>query len=157
LELSRHGLFAALAELARQTAKLSGTECKLIQSGELPERGGSYEIHTYRIVQECISNAIRHGKASLITIEATAKGPFLAVTVTDNGVGFEFPVGKPGMGLHLMEYRARLIGGGLEVEKPFEGGCRVTCRVMVEEKEPHPTGIDAFASASDGNGGPDSW
>lgn len=51
------------------------------------------------------------------------------MTVTDDGLGFERSEGGTGMGLHLMHYRARVIGAELDVSKPAEGGCRVTCQM----------------------------
>lgn len=129
IELRRRGLLFALEGLANETQGF-GIECKLIQSGDPPRLDRSIEIHIYRIIQECISNAMRHGKASRIIIESTGADSHQTFTVTDNGSGFQPPPeAAPGMGLHLMKYRAHLIKGQVSIEQPAAGGCRVTCQL----------------------------
>ena len=131
VNLRRYGLCVALGELAGQTGSRLGIRCELRQTGVAPEFGESVVIHIYRIVQECIGNAIKHGHARCILIESLAGDGFHTFTVTDDGTGFEKPVENGGMGLHLMEYRARVIDAKITVEKPGQGGCRVTCTVPV--------------------------
>ncbi len=131
VELARGGLLLALQDLANRTSQLTGVTCELRQSGPnlaLPESAG---IHIYRIVQECIANAIKHGKAHRIVIELQAGDGVRAFSVSDNGIGFKNPGGCAGMGLHLMDYRADMIGAEIEVTEPAEGGCRVTCRLKM--------------------------
>ena len=129
IELNRYGLPLALKDLADQTSRRSGIPCELLQCGDTPHMEKSAEIHIYRIIQEGIGNAIKHGKPSRITIESLAGEGMHLFTVTDDGVGFKKPAAHDGMGLHLMEYRARLIGAEIKVEQPEQGGCRVTCRI----------------------------
>jgi PAS domain S-box-containing protein len=131
VELKSNGLLLALEDLAVQTSQLFGISCSLT-SNETPgvlEKNG--EIHLYRIVQECISNAAKHGKATRITIESRADGDGHLFAVTDNGSGLKKKSQGPGMGMHLMDYRARVIGGQISVREPAEGGCRVECRLRV--------------------------
>jgi PAS domain S-box-containing protein len=129
IELSRRGLLFALEDLAELTNLRTSVSCELRSEGLAAGLKPSTEIHIYRIVQECISNAIKHGKASRITIELLTRGEFYIVAVTDNGVGFAGSSDSGGMGLHLMEYRARLIGAQIEINNPIGGGCRVECRL----------------------------
>lgn len=129
VELSCYGLFVALKELAGQTSQRLGIRCELRQSGQAPTFNESIGIHIYRIVQEGIANAIKHGHARQIVIESLEADGFHTFHVTDDGIGFERPAEHSGMGLHLMEYRARVIGAELNVEKPAQGGCRITCRL----------------------------
>ena len=51
--------------------------------------------------------------------------------VTDDGVGFDHAAEHAGMGLHLMHYRARVIGAQILVETPAQGGCRITCQLPI--------------------------
>lgn len=129
VELGRYGLLLALEGLASQTSHRFGVRCELIQHGGLPPMDDSVAIHLYRIIQECIGNAIKHGMAERIVIESMAGDGFHAFVVTDEGVGFEKPAHHTGMGLHLMDYRARVIGARISIEKPSAGGCQVTCRL----------------------------
>jgi len=127
VELKRYGLLIALEDLANQTKGRFGISCEVRAQGKKLQVAKSAGIHIYRIVQECIANAIKHGKARRIMIESLAGNGTHTFTVTDDGIGFERPANGPGIGLHLMDYRARLIGAKIDVQKPAEGGCRVTC------------------------------
>ena len=131
IELSRYGLLLALTALADQASQRAGIFCELREIGGEPQIEKSAEIHIYRIIQECIGNAIKHGKARHIIIESVAGEAMHTFTVTDNGVGFKKPDASSGMGLHLMEYRARVIGAAITFETPEAGGCRVTCRLGI--------------------------
>jgi PAS domain S-box-containing protein len=101
--------------------------------------------HLYRIAQEAVNNAIRHGKAKSVTITlgASADGG-AALSIEDNGVGLPAaPPGKGphaadsgvwsgrGMGLRTMNHRAHLIGATLEVGKSRSGGVKVVCRLQL--------------------------
>jgi len=131
IELSRHGLLLALQDLAIQTSARAGIHCELLQSGDAPSLEPFAEIHIYRIVQECISNAIKHASPQHICIEALACDDSHVIAVTDDGVGFEHAAVHAGMGLHLMNYRARVIGAEIVMERPPQGGCRISCRLPV--------------------------
>lgn len=127
IELNRYGLLIALKDLADQTSHRTGIPCELQQFGAEPQLEKTAEIHLYRIVQECIGNAVKHAKPSRITIESQAGEGSHTFAVTDDGVGFDLSAVSSGMGLHLMDYRARVIGAHLNVEQPAHGGCRITC------------------------------
>ena len=131
IELSRYGLLLALKDLAAQTCHRSGICCDLRQSDDAPRLEPSAEIHIYRIVQECIGNAVKHGKPQHISIDSEARGDMHIFAVTDDGVGFDHAAEHAGMGLHLMHYRARVIGAQILVETPAQGGCRITCQLPI--------------------------
>ncbi|HOD82989.1 MAG: Sensor histidine kinase LiaS [Planctomycetes bacterium ADurb.Bin126] len=73
------------------------------------------EIAFFRIAQEAVQNALRHGQAGRIRLHLTLKGPELALLVEDDGTGFNPRKVKPGLGLLTMHDRARTIGGRLEI------------------------------------------
>jgi len=129
IELDRCGLLLALEDLAAETSHRCGIRCELQQSGDAPTVEKSAEIHLYRIVQESIANAVNHGGAQHIRIESLARDGMQVFAVTDDGVGFDPASAHSGMGLHLMHYRARVIGAQLVVERSAQGGCRVSCRL----------------------------
>lgn len=131
IELNRYGLLIALKDLADQTSHRTGIRCELRQYGADPQLEKSAEIHLYRIVQECISNAVKHAKPSCITIESLAGDARHTFAVTDDGAGFDLAAVSSGMGLHLMDYRARIIGGEITVERPAQGGCRIICNLTI--------------------------
>jgi len=73
------------------------------------------EIAFFRIAQEAVQNALRHGQAGRIRLCLALKGPELALLVEDDGTGFNPRKVKPGLGLLTMHDQARTIGGRLEI------------------------------------------
>jgi len=127
VDLTHCGLLVALKDLANQTTQRSGIHCELQGNDDLPQLDQAVEIHIYRIVQEAIGNAIKHGKPRKILIGSRAENGSHLFSVTDDGVGFVKSAGATGMGLHLMHYRARVIGARISIERPEQGGCQVIC------------------------------
>jgi signal transduction histidine kinase len=129
VELETRGLEEALKDLAQRTEALAGIHCELrFEKGFHTDSGAL--IHLYRIAQESITNAIKHARPRAIVIEASAVNGMMAMTICDDGTGFTAPEpGKPsGMGLHLLQYRARLIGAEITIKRISEsGGCEVAC------------------------------
>jgi len=127
VDLQHGGLILTLTDLAQRTEALAGVHCEVHH-----ERGFHYEdtaaIHLYRIAQEALNNAIRHGCAHNVLIECTAIEGVPTLIVTDDGVGFKTPKRKwTGIGLHLYRYRARVIGAQIKVTGGERGGCKVMC------------------------------
>jgi PAS domain S-box-containing protein len=139
IELDRYGLLFALKDLASQTSQRSGICCELLQRGDAPHLEKSAEIHIYRIVQECIGNAVKHAQPRHIRIDSSARDGMHIFIVTDDGVGFDKATVVSGMGLHLIEYRARVIGAEITIERPAQGGSRITCRLPVATAPGEPS------------------
>jgi two-component system sensor kinase FixL len=90
----------------------------------------SAATHLYRIAQESVQNAIRHGKASRVIIELTAGPKMVRLSVVDNGVGIPGDGQlKAGMGLRTMSHRAHVIGGAFHIRRQTKGGSRVVCEI----------------------------
>jgi signal transduction histidine kinase len=84
----------------------------------------------YRIAQEAINNALKHGRAKAIAVSLQQDGPTLELSVEDNGKGFKDPtIAAKGMGLRVMTYRAGIIGGSLELVQSSSKGVRIICRI----------------------------
>jgi signal transduction histidine kinase len=86
-------------------------------------------VHLFHIAQEAIANAIRHGGATQIDIALTEQAACRTLTVTDNGSGFDPPSisAEAGVGLCLMQYRAALIGGSIELSSQPGSGTHIVC------------------------------
>ena len=134
VELERGGLMLALYDLAHRTELRAGMVCTVREDAAFRFEKAA-EIHLYRIVQESIGNALKHGNARHIAIGCTAREGASTLTVTDDGSGFERPKeGKwAGMGLHLFQYRARLIGAAVTVARGEHGGCQVSCSMGISK------------------------
>ncbi len=128
LGLNDAGLDDALEDLARSIRHLFRVACTFECERPSPGLRGGAAVHLVRIAQEAVNNAITHGKADRIEISLGSKGGQGLLNIMDNGVGLpvEAPTGE-GVGLHTMAYRARLIGGSLEVGRRTRRGTAVTC------------------------------
>jgi two-component system CheB/CheR fusion protein len=82
----------------------------------------------YRIAQEAINNAVKHSGASHVEIRLSTADNGLELEIRDDGLGIKAKPGRAGgMGLHIMDYRARTIGGNLEI-RDTGAGTTVSCR-----------------------------
>jgi signal transduction histidine kinase len=118
------GLAAALRELARHTAKVFGIACKVTYTA--PEPPKAIAIHVHRIAGEAVLNAARHAQPSAIEIEVAGDATSMRLEVRDDGVGMSAR-GGDGLGLKLMEDRARMMGAELRVAPGDGAGTRLTC------------------------------
>lgn len=87
-------------------------------------------VHLYRIAQEATTNAIKHGKAKKIWISLTRKNSIISLEIRDNGIGYtQDRLKEKGMGLRVMQHRARMINASLEVCGKKNNGTVVTCQL----------------------------
>jgi len=126
--LESEGLTSALHELAVNTEKLFGVKCYFDGDAHAAMPDHAVATHLFRLAQEAVSNAIKHGKAKRITIHLKADPGRIYLAVNDNGRGIpvELPRSK-GMGLRIMQSRAGMIGGTLTIERNAAGGTSVIC------------------------------
>jgi signal transduction histidine kinase len=128
--LESEGLQSALEELAVNTEKMFGIKCRLVCHSEIKISDLAAATHLYRIAQEAVSNAFKHGKATDVMMELDCEPGRISLRVSDNGVGFSREAAKnKGMGLRIMRYRAGMLGGTLSVERNSNGGTSVVCLV----------------------------
>lgn len=130
--LEPEGLAHALRLLAHDTARQHKIVCDFVCPSPVPIHDNMVATHLYRIAQEAVHNAIRHGHARNITLSLVAEGGHVLLGVRDNGIGLPEPGPRPeGMGLRLMHYRAGAAGGSLVVQREAAGGTSVVCRLPV--------------------------
>lgn len=127
-QLEQAGLFSALHELASSTSRLAGIRCSFEYEPPMRVDDGA-ATQLYRIAQEALANAIRHGQAKHVTISLEAQRDRLMLTIEDDGIGIPLPLPREreGMGLRIMEYRSHMIGGTLQIEARPGGGTVVQC------------------------------
>lgn len=121
------GLAGALNALARLT-ETTGCHC-FTTLAELPELPAESEEHLYRVAQEAIANAQRHGRASSISIALERIGDAAELRIADDGT-WQPPTGD-GFGLRSMRIRAERVGGTLALSHPESGGTLVILRFPV--------------------------
>jgi hypothetical protein len=126
--LEAEGCVSALRELAAHTQKMFNIKCSFDTDGNAPVPDLSVATNLYRIAQEAVTNAIKHGKASNVQISLTNTNEKTLLSVSDNGVGIRSPFpGGTGMGMRTMQYRAGMIGATLLVQASGQGGTRILC------------------------------
>ena len=127
VKLERYGLAWALQELASEASERLDVQCVFTMPLRVEISGENISIHLYRIAQEAIANAARHGHAKKIEIELTALTDSARLRICDDGAGFPSDAETSGVGLHSMHYRARLIGGNVSIDPNKRKGTVVTC------------------------------
>jgi two-component system, LuxR family, sensor kinase FixL len=128
------GLHAAEVDAARLLPALRDlvsreiwkTPCRLKLKTKLNLQDDAVASHVYRLLREAVINAHKHAQAKEIVVEISQSNGNIIFSVTDDGVGL--PAGRnhfPGLGFHIMNSRARSLGGRLEIKRPQRGGTRV--------------------------------
>lgn len=131
----RGGLAAALQTLAARASERYGVHVAFSANFDEPLRlDETSATHIYRIVQEALTNVIRHSRATDVTISLETSSGELHLRVDDNGRGFEQPApdSPGGLGLKIMRYRAQMLGGDLILESGANGGASVRCSCPLE-------------------------
>jgi PAS domain S-box-containing protein len=128
LKVEAQGLMSALKDLASATRRNHGVRCRLICSRPVLVEDVARATHLYRIAQEAVHNAIRHGRAKSIRIALAASDGLVRLRIEDDGRGVRRSArqGK-GMGLASMTSRARSLGGRFDIRNRAEGGVSVSC------------------------------
>jgi PAS domain S-box-containing protein len=130
--LESEGLMSGLQELASNTEKIFDVECVFECRQPVLVNDHAAATHLFRIAQEAVSNAIRHGKAERIVIRLAQEEDRLVLKVNDDGIGLHPEAFiQDGMGLRIMQSRAGTIGGTLNVGNGDKGGVCVTCTVAL--------------------------
>jgi signal transduction histidine kinase len=129
---------SALDDLARKVSETFGVSCRFRRDGDgdATIADSSAATHLYRIAQEAISNALRHGKAKKVDLSLRNGRESLPLSIEDDGVGFASEAGparpreaSEGIGLQTMAYRAKLINAVLDVRPGRRRGVVVTCSI----------------------------
>jgi signal transduction histidine kinase len=123
------GLMSALQLRSAEIEDLFGITCHFACEPAVLIHDDAMATHLYHIAQEAVNNAIKHGKARVILIRLAQENGCGTLQIRDNGIGIAEDRGaSQGMGLHIMSYRAGMIGGRLDVRaNPHGDGTTVTC------------------------------
>lgn len=127
--LESEGLMSALQELAHATAKMFGVNCAFRCEQPVHIHDNTTATHLYRIAQEAVGNALKHGKSRRIEIGLAAEADRVFLAVKDDGCGISDAPPRTGAGLRIMQYRAGMIGGSVVVQRGEPGGTTVACSV----------------------------
>ncbi len=125
----RGGLLPALRALAAEAGEAFGIKVALrTRLPVTPRLDESAANHLHRIVQEALSNALRHGHARNVRLHFSSDAKGIRLSIRDDGRGIRVgDTNKGGLGLRTMNYRAQVIGGQLTVRAHRDGGTIVSC------------------------------
>jgi PAS domain S-box-containing protein len=130
VEVDAEGLMVALAELAERTSELHGVSCTFECQRPVAIANNQTAMHLFRMSQEAVTNAVKHGRPKHIVIRLGVEGDLATLRVIDDGTGLAAaPESIAGTGLRIMGYRAGLIGAQLEITAARPHGTIVTCSV----------------------------
>ena len=133
VEVSSDGLMLALEEYATTTSELFKVTCRFECDSPVLIHDTTTAGHLYRIAQEAVGNAIKHGKAKNILITLAVSEESTLLSVTDDGVGLPQPLPKQrGMGLRIMAHRSDMINALFSARGNVLGGTEITCELKTE-------------------------
>lgn len=147
-----HGLFPAhldygnlrqaLNEYARQIQARFPVRVSIEYSGRLSTHTPDQILQVFRVVQEAVGNSVHHGKARNVRILVTANRSSVVVRIEDDGHGFPRAARRPeGIGLHIMQYRARMLGGELRFRNLPRRGALVELKYPLHPASPSPVSV----------------
>ncbi len=126
--LDTNDIQAALDQLSENLKKYFSVTAHANCDPAIEIKDNAVAVHLYRIAQEATTNAIKHGHAKKIWISLKQADRAIVLKVRDDGVGFaKDKIKDKGMGLRVMQHRARMIGATLEVESEKSEGTTITC------------------------------
>lgn len=130
VEIDAEGLRASLSDLAARLDEQYDARCIFHCDGQVKVADNFVATHLYRITQEAINNAIKHSKCDRVKITLSEDDESIYLNVLDNGVGIDGRQYRgAGRGLQIMQYRAGLIGGVIQIEPGEKRGTLVRCKV----------------------------
>lgn len=128
VDIEKKGLSVALQDLCNRTEKLTGVLCKFYDFEDAEVNDHNLALHLYRIAQEAINNAIKHGKPGKVFVRLSNNEHQTSLTVIDDGAGFSDEK-KPaeGSGIEIMKHRARVMGGVFEITRTLDELTQIRC------------------------------
>jgi signal transduction histidine kinase len=134
VEVSNNGLMTALTDFASSTSDLFNISCRFECLEPVLVDDLTTAIHLFRIAQEAVGNAVKHGEAKDVVIRLENSRSERVLRVIDNGSGLPAsPANGKGMGMRIMSYRSELIGARLDIRKRSPRGTEVTCSLPLDE------------------------
>jgi signal transduction histidine kinase len=140
VELAADGLMLALEEFAATSRELFKVACHFECDSPVLFHDPVTAGHLYRIAQEAVGNAIKHGKARNILIRLDVSEESTGLSIKDDGLGLPEPLPeKRGLGLRIMAHRSGMIGGTFIARRETTGGTLIACELRAEARRKPPS------------------
>lgn len=128
VEVDAEGLMSALADLAEGVEEAADVHCTFRCQETVHITNNFRATHLFRIAQEAVNNAVRHGNPSQVDVRLRLEDTRLLLEIEDDGCGMKGnPAQADGLGIRNMTFRARLIQGNLDFRTSAKGGVLVSC------------------------------
>ncbi len=137
------GFGDAVSWLAREFSKHSDLNIELDLSGQAFVRTNELTTAFFRIVQESLTNVVRHAKAHHVLVALKNEGKLLRLTIEDDGTGLQESGAGEGVGLVSMRERANAVGGILRVDSRATGGTCIEVTIALSDMPASTTPSDA--------------
>jgi len=127
--MDAQGLMQSLKDLAQSSSRLYQVDCTFLCPRPIAIANQEAAVHVYRLAQEAVHNAVKHGKPSRIVIGLHKRRDMAELTIANNGLDFN-PRRKSrirGLGLHIMSYRANVLRGEISITRRHPRGTLVKC------------------------------
>jgi len=129
VEITDRGLIHALNEYCFRVSEIHNVECQFLLSGTSDNIDHMISTHLFRIAQEAVSNAIRHGRATQIKVNLNLNNEII-LYIEDNGIASErHDFTNDGMGMKIMKYRVSIAGGHIRTGKSAVGGMNIEVKI----------------------------
>lgn len=131
--IAKQGLLKAIKNNAHKIAKLNKIQIEIKEHGLENRLQNTLEITIFRIIQELLTNIIKHAKATQVTIHIINHKESLNIMVEDNGVGFNIEniAKKEGMGIKSIEKRVEFLEGTITIESIIENGTTIIIDIPI--------------------------
>ncbi len=133
VDMDPRNLVSSVQRLVANVEELFGIHCTCKCDADVRIDDAVTAVNVYRILQESINNAIKHGMAKNIFVQIFVAGDSCVLNVENDGVDFcEANQDREGLGLQIMTQRVKLINGKLNIQKADKGGTIVTCTFPIK-------------------------
>jgi signal transduction histidine kinase len=134
--LDHLGLIPAVQEYCREIERMSNVKCNFSSEFESLKFQDEKNVALFRIIQEAITNVLRHAEATIIDVSINQSGSDLEIIISDNGVGLteEYEGTTSSMGLLGMKERAIFLDGRLKIESSKNNGTTIHLLIPLAEK-----------------------
>jgi len=123
--LVQHELQDAIALFCRQVRKSSDLDISFLAYGSFEGLDEHFKLSLYRIIQELLSNIVKHAQARHAIVQLSRHGNTFGLTVEDDGVGIRSAAFKNGMGMQSLQSRVKSLNGRLTVDSSEDSGTTV--------------------------------
>ncbi|MDD2370448.1 MAG: histidine kinase [Firmicutes bacterium] len=133
VKLEEEGLLKSIQRLTNQIEKISDLEFIYLINNPIPKLGEVEMLNVYRIIQESLSNILKHANAKIVNlIFSDEKNGVYNIIIEDDGIGFDYNHIYEGLGMTTMLERTKLLGGRLSIEGKTDKGTKIVLEIPYE-------------------------